>query len=96
MKTTCAIAFAAAAALALGGTTGSARQSASQAGAARTASGKIRIGVAPCPAVDIVPLDSHLAMQLQAEAQQKQCEYVLFSNVTLKAADAILTEVTKK
>jgi hypothetical protein len=36
------------------------------------------------PAVDIVPLDSHLAMQVQAEAQQKQCDFVLYSSVTVK------------
>ena len=36
------------------------------------------------PAVEIVPLDSHLALQVQAEAQQKQCDYVLFSSVTVK------------
>jgi len=36
------------------------------------------------PAVEIVPLDAHLAMQLQAEAREKQCDYVLFSNVTVK------------
>jgi hypothetical protein len=36
------------------------------------------------PAVEIVPLDSHLAMQAQAEAQQKQCDYILYSSVTVK------------
>ena len=36
------------------------------------------------PAVEIVPLDSHLLMQVQAEAQQKECDYVLFSSVTVK------------
>jgi hypothetical protein len=36
------------------------------------------------PAVEIIPLDSHLAMQVQAEAQQKQCDFVLFSSVTVK------------
>ena len=36
------------------------------------------------PAVEIVPLDAHLTMQVQAEALQKQCDYVLFSNVTVK------------
>ncbi len=36
------------------------------------------------PAVEIAALDSHIAMQLQAEAQQKQCDYVLFSGVTVK------------
>jgi hypothetical protein len=36
------------------------------------------------PAVEIVPLDSHLAMQVQAEAQQKQCDFVLLSSVVVK------------
>ena len=36
------------------------------------------------PAVEIVPLDSHLAMQIDAEAKEKQCDYVLFSNVAVK------------
>jgi hypothetical protein len=38
------------------------------------------------PAVEIAPLDSHIAMQLQAEAQQKQCDYVLYSSVVVKHA----------
>ena len=36
------------------------------------------------PAIEIAPLDSHIPMQLQAEAAQKQCDYVMFSAVTLK------------
>ena len=36
------------------------------------------------PAVDIVPLDSHLALQLQAEAAQKKCDYILYSQVVVK------------
>jgi hypothetical protein len=36
------------------------------------------------PAVEIVPLDSRLSMQVQAEAQQKKCDFVLFSSVTVK------------
>jgi hypothetical protein len=36
------------------------------------------------PAVEIAALDSHIAMQLQAEAQQKQCDYVLYSSVIVK------------
>ncbi len=40
------------------------------------------------PAIDVVPLDSHIAMQLQAEAQQKQCDYVLTSGVVVKHAAA--------
>jgi hypothetical protein len=40
------------------------------------------------PAVDIVPLDSHLAMQVQAEAQEKQCDFVLFSSVVVKRKES--------
>lgn len=36
------------------------------------------------PAIEIAALDSHIAMQLQAEAQQKQCDYILFSSVVVK------------
>lgn len=36
------------------------------------------------PAIEIAALDSRVAMQLQAEAQQKQCDYILFSSVTVK------------
>jgi len=36
------------------------------------------------PAIEIAPLESHIPMQLQAEAQQKQCDYVMFSAVTVK------------
>jgi hypothetical protein len=36
------------------------------------------------PAIDIAPLDSHIAMQLQAEAQQKQCDYIMYSSVSVK------------
>ena len=36
------------------------------------------------PAVEIAALDSHIAMQLQAEAQQKQCDFILFSSVAVK------------
>src|ERR1051326_2887052 len=38
------------------------------------------------PAIEIAGLDSHVAMQLQAEAQQKQCDYILFSAVAVKHA----------
>lgn len=38
------------------------------------------------PAVEIAALDSHIPMQLQAEAQQKQCDYILFSSVGVKHA----------
>ncbi len=36
------------------------------------------------PAIEIAALDSHIAIQLQAEAQQKQCDYVLVSSVAVK------------
>ena len=36
------------------------------------------------PAVEIAALDSHIPMQVQAEAQQKQCDYILYSAVTVK------------
>jgi hypothetical protein len=36
------------------------------------------------PAIEIAGLDSHIAVQLQAEAQQKQCDYILYSSVAVK------------
>jgi hypothetical protein len=36
------------------------------------------------PAVEIAALDARLPMQVQAEAQQKQCDYILFSSITVK------------
>jgi hypothetical protein len=36
------------------------------------------------PAVEVAALDSRIPMQPQAEAQQKQCDYVLFSSVAVK------------
>jgi len=36
------------------------------------------------PAVEVAALDAHIPIQLQAEAQQKQCDYILFSGVTVK------------
>ena len=36
------------------------------------------------PAVEVTALDSHLPIQVQAEAQQKECDYILYSNVTVK------------
>lgn len=36
------------------------------------------------PAIEIAALDSRVAMQLQAEAQQKQCDYILYSSVAVK------------
>ncbi len=36
------------------------------------------------PAIEIAGLDSRIPVQLQAEAQQKQCDYILFSSVAVK------------
>jgi hypothetical protein len=36
------------------------------------------------PAVEIAGLDSRIPIQLQAEAQQKQCDYILYSSVAVK------------
>jgi hypothetical protein len=36
------------------------------------------------PAIDIVALDSRLDLQVQAEARQKQCDYILYSTVNVK------------
>ena len=36
------------------------------------------------PAVEVAALDARTPIQLQAEAQQKQCDYVLYSSVTVK------------
>jgi hypothetical protein len=36
------------------------------------------------PAVEIAALDSRIPIQLQAEAQQKECDYILLSAVTVK------------
>jgi hypothetical protein len=40
------------------------------------------------PAVEIAALDAQLPIQLQAEAQQKQCDYILVSAVTVKRASS--------
>jgi hypothetical protein len=40
------------------------------------------------PAVEIAPLDAHIPIQLQAEAQQKQCDYILVSHVTVKHSNS--------
>ena len=40
------------------------------------------------PAIEIAALDSHIPLQLQAEAQQKQCDYVLYSGVVVKHTQA--------
>lgn len=36
------------------------------------------------PAIEIAALESRIPIQIQAEAQQKECDYVLLSNVTVK------------
>lgn len=36
------------------------------------------------PAVEIEALDAHIPIQLQAEAQQKQCDFILYSSVAVK------------
>lgn len=36
------------------------------------------------PAVEVVALDAHIPIQLQAEAQQKQCDYIVYSTVAVK------------
>lgn len=36
------------------------------------------------PAVEVAALDSQIPVQVTAEAQQKQCDYVLYSSVTVK------------
>jgi uncharacterized membrane protein len=36
------------------------------------------------PAIEIAALDARIPIQLQAEAQQKQCDYILMSGVTVK------------
>jgi hypothetical protein len=36
------------------------------------------------PAVEIAALDSRVPVQLQAEAQQKQCDFILYSSVAVK------------
>jgi hypothetical protein len=40
------------------------------------------------PAVEIMPLDSHVPMQLQAEAKQKQCDYIMYSSVSVTHGQA--------
>jgi hypothetical protein len=36
------------------------------------------------PAIEIAALEAHVPLQLQAEAQQKQCDYILHSSVNVK------------
>ena len=40
------------------------------------------------PAVEVIGLDSHLPIQLQAEAQQKECDFILYSAVEVKHGNA--------
>lgn len=40
------------------------------------------------PAVEIAALDARLPIQVQAEAQQKQCDYILLSSVTVKRSSS--------
>jgi hypothetical protein len=40
------------------------------------------------PAVEVIALDSHLPIQVQAEAQQKQCDFILYSAVEVKHASS--------
>lgn len=40
------------------------------------------------PAVEVMPLDSHVPMQLQAEAKQKQCDYIMYSSVSVTHGQA--------
>ncbi len=47
------------------------------------------------PAIDVVPLEAHIAMQLQAEAVQKQCDYILFSSVSVKHAQSSFGKFAK-
>lgn len=44
----------------------------------------VEVALMSGPAVEIAALESHVAVQLQAEAQQKQCDYILLSGVTVK------------
>jgi hypothetical protein len=44
----------------------------------------VEVALMSGPAIEIAALDSHIALQLQAEAQQKQCDYILFSSVSVK------------
>ncbi len=36
------------------------------------------------PAIEIAPLESHVETQVQAEAQQKQCDFIMYSSVVVK------------
>lgn len=47
------------------------------------------------PAIEIAALDSRVPMQIQAEAQQKQCDYILLSSVTVKHASSSFGKFVK-
>ena len=47
------------------------------------------------PAVEIAPLDAHIPIQLQAEAQEKQCDYILLSSVTVKHSSSSFDKYMK-
>ena len=36
------------------------------------------------PAVEVIALDSRIPIQVQAEAKQKECDYILFSSIAVK------------
>lgn len=44
----------------------------------------VEVALMSGPAIEIAALESHVALQLQAEAQQKQCDYILLSGVIVK------------
>ncbi len=44
----------------------------------------VEVALMSGPAVEIAALESHVPMQLQAEAQQKQCDYIMYSGVIVK------------
>ena len=47
------------------------------------------------PAVEIAALDARIPIQVQAEAQQKQCDYILMSGVTVKHGGGSLGKFMK-
>lgn len=44
----------------------------------------VEVALMSGPAIEIAALESHVPIQLQAEAQQKQCDYILLSGITVK------------
>jgi hypothetical protein len=44
----------------------------------------VEVALMSGPAVEIAALESHVPMQLQAEAQQKQCDFIMYSGVIVK------------